>query len=746
MKYCILTILFLSSFLLCAQVVPQLDVPVTINGSVVSHGFNGGTNNPQLHRTDLNNDGILDLYYFDKVGNVSMPYLYDNSVGMNYQFAPAYAESFPDMQRFVLLRDYDGDGIDDIFALDAESGGAGMQVHKGMYVNDTLSFDRVDLCCNTFNVIYYEGNSGPINLLVPSTDYPAIDDMDGDGDLDILTFSQAGFKVDYFKNMSVERGFGRDSLQFIREDNCWGGFSEQGVTKAIDLAVDENTCASGFMGSKPNEDPSKGPKHAGSTISIRDVNGDGAAEAFLGDISYANITKLDNGGMSTADAWMNAQDNDFPSADIPVDISIFPASFFLDLDNDGLTDFVAASHNIGNTEDYESVWFYKNVGTETNMQFELQTKSAFVESSIDLGTGAHPTFVDENADGLLDIVVGNFTYYVEGGANDSRLFLFRNIGTSTSPAFELVDDNWLDFKALNPAEFNFSPTFGDIDMDGDLDLLVGSENGQLLFAENTSGANNPMTFGTIQTNYASIDVGIGAAPFLYDINDDNFPDLLIGERSGNVNFHVHNGTGAGPSFDMMPDEGFFGMFDVRQSNGFGGRSTPAIIEVESELLYFSGSESGNIFQYKDVSIVDNTSTLVSEEYESIKAGWNTHPALADINGDGKVDLLLGNQRGGLTLFTTNLVSNDVAVIDIDKIDSGISIYPNPSTGIFNILIEDLRSNGRLEIYQANGQLILNRRITASNEVDLSSLPEGVYFFKMVTNNGVFSKRVLKLSK
>jgi|GEM_PF-4447491 len=99
MKYLFTSIFFIAALAVTAQVTQQLDVHISISGNDISYGFNGGTNNPQFHRVDLNDDGILDLYYFDKIGNVSMTYLYDNSGGMNYDYAPV------EEQVYVFIKD-----------------------------------------------------------------------------------------------------------------------------------------------------------------------------------------------------------------------------------------------------------------------------------------------------------------------------------------------------------------------------------------------------------------------------------------------------------------------------------------------------------------------------------------------------------------------------------------------------------------------------------------------------------------
>ena len=77
--------------------------------------------------TDWNNDGIEDLYIFDRAANVHLCFLHDGVVGStNYTFASEYAANFPDLQHFVLLRDYNQDGIQDLFAFSDVPGASSM--------------------------------------------------------------------------------------------------------------------------------------------------------------------------------------------------------------------------------------------------------------------------------------------------------------------------------------------------------------------------------------------------------------------------------------------------------------------------------------------------------------------------------------------------------------------------------------------------------------------------------------------
>jgi len=708
------------------------------NGTTLKEATAGGLSSPQFSEVDLNNDGIQDLYIYDKIGGLSLTYLNGGTPNqVDYRYAPEFEANFPNLIEWVLLRDYNRDGIQDIFAYSSTPGIPGVEVYTGFYdENNQIAFRQNNLQGGQFNIIYYPGSSGNNNLFVSSVDYPAIDDIDGDGDLDIVTFNVAGGIIELYENQSVERGFGTDSLDFIITDRCWGKFFESGITKEVELSSNPDECVLNFQVSEP-----RNGIHAGSTLLTLDMDNDGDKEVVLGDISFTNLNLVVNGG-TAENAFMTAQDIAFPSNDVSTDIPLFPAAFYLDVNNDGIKDLLT-SPNLGNDigETFEVAWFYENTGTNENPVFELRQKDLFTEDMIDYGTGAQPVFVDYNQDGLQDLVVGNKSFFVPGGNRNARVYLYENIGTATTPKYELKNDDLFELNVFSQNSWRFTPTFGDLDGDGDLDALIGEEFGNLFYAENTAGAGNPFQFNTASFGYQNIDVGQSSRPQIIDMNRDGLPDLVIGERNGNLNYFENTGTINNPTFPEDPTNNFFGKVDAREFNQVTGYSVPTVLEMEGRYLLCVGNETGKVLVYDDLDgNLEGTFTKTNANLGEIKVGGEIHPTFADIDNDGFLEMAIGNFRGGLNFFKTNLQQQLTSTQDLAN-PSFFTISPNPVNQILRLQLAIDTNPSQIKIYNAFSQLVVNQQFT--KEISVAHLNTGVYVLSLTTDKGILSTKFVK---
>lgn len=82
---------------------------------------------------------------------------------------------------------------------------------------------------------------------------------------------------------------------------------------------------------------------------------------------------------------------------------------------------------------------------------------------------------------------------------------------------------------------------------------------------------------------------------------------------------------------------------------------------------------------------------------------------------------------------------------INNVDLGnLSIYPNPSTGIFNVVINDLDKDINYTIVNAQGQEVVTGKLLATQQIDLSAQPKGVYFIKFTNETTLrIEKLVIK---
>jgi hypothetical protein len=735
-----------------------------VDGDTLRNSLTGGMSSPILSHADLNHDGIQDLVAYEHrtgIWGIPLTFINHGAPGQpDYCYAPEFEANFPTYWNYLLMRDYNTDGISDIFCFSPPTVGvaSGIMVLRGYYdADDRLAFERVvdDL---SYPLQIFGGGTISAQIYVLNGDIPAIDDLDGDGDLDILNFNNLGGWMEMFRNISVESGYGTDSLLYVFEDNCWGRFYEPTPTNTLALSGRIDSC-SFYAGWEPRN----GGVHAGSAIATIDMDDDGDMEVVLGDIQFDNLVMGYNQG-TTDTAFVNSQDDNFPSNTLPVDLFTFPAAYFFDGNNDGKTDLFATPTAIDRSENKNCIWWYENTGTEELPVFTYRQDDFLMESMVDHGADAHPVFFDHNGDGLLDLVLGHYGYVRPAAVTEARLLLFENVGTSTNPVFELINS---DLGGLSPFGTNtnyyaYAPTFGDLDGDGDQDMVVGKEDGILLFFENQAAAGAPATFSSFLPFFGKIDVGSKATPTLFDFDNDGLLDLLIGEKYGNINFFKNTGSPTQPIFDSNVDPGsgfaiptvqFLGLVDTRRPLlNPDGWSVPKVIDHNGVRSLFVGTYFGEVRRYTDLYAAGGgiapTFVLADTAFGNIFEGFHSSPAIADLNSDGKLDYLVGNQRGGLRLYSEGAMGSapcDVPLTGFSPVvqyPAALTVFPNPASG--TVFLE-LPSEGDLfdvTLFNTMGQAVKRQQLKGVAQLSLDGLPMGIYAIVAIRQGERLSSKIL----
>ncbi|MDQ3192648.1 MAG: T9SS type A sorting domain-containing protein [Bacteroidota bacterium] len=700
-------------------------VPVKINNDFIKNPWVGGHNFCQFSEIDLNGDGIKDLFVFDRSGNKITTYINKGTQGtVDYTFAPEYTKKFPDLKNWVLLRDYNCDGKEDIFS----HTNAGIAVYRNDTDANGVKFTLVkDILLSK----YYPSDPTSYNLYVSSVDIPAILDIDNDGDMDVITFSSWGSYVELHLNNSQETFSHCDSLQYEAVDHCWGKFSE-GMNFNYDL---NQSCKR-----SENNGNQGGSRHAGSTLLALDLSGNGAKDLVLGDIGYSNMAYLLNEGTSV-NADITGSYLNFPSSSTPVFLTLFPAAFYIDVDNDGINDLLISPNAPNASENHRSIWYYKNHNRNDSADFQFVQEDFLQNSMIDVGEGAYPVLFDYNNDGKMDLFIGNYGYYAGGGNYSSSIALFKNIGTISSPSFELITRDYENISSLGLR--NIYPSFGDLDGDGDKDMIIGDDTGQLYYFENTASSGNLPSYTLTSPNYFGIDVGQSSTPQLYDINNNGLLDLLIGERNGSINYIPNTGTVNSPTFNSATMIEFFGGVDVRVSPSITGYSVPFIFKKDNKLRLIIGSESGKLFYYDNVEQnIEGTFNLVSDFYAELKEGTRTAPVGFDMNNNGELDLFIGNYAGGLSYFENALTSVNNTPSEILE----FKIYPIPASSIIHVEYKqnDNSNSAQLIIYNYLGEVVeeKNNMENGKTNINLENLSDGIYFMLLKLDNKQATKKFI----
>ncbi len=815
-------LLFFPFLLICASITAQIQFQdhVIIDDTFLPNGpFS-------VHSADIDGDGDMDLLSASRDDN-KIAWYQNDGLG-NFQTQQAISTN-ANLAISVYAADIDGDGDVDVLSAsfddnkiawyentDGQGTFSPEQIistnalgAKMVYAADLDGDGDVDVLSASNDddkIAWYKntdglGNFSSEHIISTNTNRPTsvhVADIDGDGDLDVLSTSLIDNKVAWYENVD---GLGNFGTQQIISTDYWGlhnvfaaDFDMDGDMDIVVTYSDsvvfvenrtiwfENTDGLGsFIAHEIDYSVDDRILHH---VSATDIDGDGDMDVLSTGIDkvmwYENTDgqgsfgprQIINPDIETA-VWGHATDIDgdgdfdvvvaslyddlvawhenldglgsFGQFNNIVVQAVFPLSVYpADLDGDGDLDAISAS-----SIDNKIAWYENLDGQGT---FGIQNIIV-----VNINGAGFVRAADVDGDGDMDVL--------STSRDDYNIAWHENLdGQGSFGPPQVISSGMAIGLSLCPI---------DIDGDGDMDI-VSSTGGdsQIVWHENLDGQGN---FGTQQL--ITLNADHPSSIYAVDVDGDGDNDVLAAALEGDMITWYENTDGLGtfgPQQIISDETDYATSVYASDLDGDGDMDVLSASSADDKAAWYENLDGqGNFGAQKIISTNANYNRSVFSEdvdgdgdmdvlsisndpnyitwFENLDGQGNfgdqqivtsnviypTSVYAADMDGDGDMDVLSTSGGDDKIAWYENLGPLSVAENNLDE----FIIYPNPTSGVLRV--GSAKEIVKLEIYNQLGQLVLENE--RQDTIDVSKIISGLYFLKIydVTKNIILKKVVKK---
>jgi len=323
------------------------------------------------------------------------------------------------------------------------------------------------------------------------------------------------------------------------------------------------------------------------------------------------------------------------------------------------------------------VYLIRNNGSSEYPVYAGPVRITAAGKPVDVYGMPTPNFADFDGDGDLDIICGEFV---------DKLTYFENIGTRTKPKY--AKGRFLTFKG-QPLKMDLCmivPVALDWDKDGNIDLVVGEEDGRVAFVKNTGKMvdGTPQFLPPVFFRQQAQDVKFGAlvTPYSFDWDGDGDEDLICGSTAGYIGF-IENLSGGNPPIWAPPKYLEADGKVIRIQAGYNGSiqgpceakwgyTTLSVADWDHDGLpdIVVNSIWGKVMWYRNIGTRRKPKLAAAQPIEvqwpgkppkpawtwwqpkgkQLVTQWRTTPVVIDLNKDGLNDLVMLDYEGYLAFF------------------------------------------------------------------------------------------------